>query len=412
MRRLYLVLCIVLLVAGCNTTRPPGPTCNLHLLPEAQAITSPTLAPLTGDDHTTRTGKLIATKSSPSILLLREKISKSFEARRKKKLRTMTPSEDSFVVLLLSAGGQYGAYGSGFLKGWSENAQLMPRDSIDVVTGVSTGAMMSTYAFLGSSDDPVVRAKYDDLLKREYTTLHDEDVFRRRCPIELLWANSIYDSEPLRKRIEDTITESLLDEVVAEADKTHRLLFVGAVNTNSGEFDVFDLVAIARDKNQDRRACYTAAVLASAAIPATFDAIFINGKMYIDGGIRRQGFFVEQAATALPNVGVKKIFGILHGNLDVPSTPKTKNNLIGVVSRTVSIANDELLIDSAFYVDTKGKDNGFTRFWTAPVKSTCESTSPEGHKFDPGFGTCLWNKGYDDAKQQKPWKTLDELLQQ
>ncbi|HYA14955.1 MAG TPA: patatin-like phospholipase family protein, partial [Syntrophales bacterium] len=362
-------------------------------------------------DHTNLTGKPISTKSSPSILLLREKISKNFAKRHEKKLRAIKPSEDSFDVLLLSAGGQYGAYGSGFLKGWSENVQLTPRDSIDIVTGVSTGAMMATYVFLGSSDDPMVRAKYDDLLEKEYTTLQDKDVFRSRFFLELLWANSIYDSEPLRKRFENIITESLLDELVAEADKNDRQLFVGAVNTDSGEFEVFDLVAIARDKSQDRRACYTAAVLASAAIPATFDAIFINGNMYIDGGIRKQGFFVEQVAKALPNVRVKKIFGILHGNLDVPPA-KPDNNLIGVISRTVSITNDELLIDSAFYVDTKGKDNGFTRFWTAPVKSTCETTSPEGHKFDPVFGTCLWNKGYDDAKQPKPWKTLDDLLQQ
>jgi len=141
MRKLYLVLCIVLLLPGCNTTRPPGPTCNLHWLPETQATTSPTPAPPTSYDHTILTGKAITTKPSPSILLLREKISKNFEARREKKLRAKTPSEDRFVVLLLSAGGQYGAYGSGFLKGWSENAQLMPRDSIHVVTGVSTGAL-------------------------------------------------------------------------------------------------------------------------------------------------------------------------------------------------------------------------------------------------------------------------------
>jgi hypothetical protein len=343
--------------------------------------------------------------------MLREKIAKGFEARRDKKRRAFMPSsEDSFDVLLLSAGGQYGAYGSGFLKGWSENNTLIPRSQMDMVTGVSTGAMMATYAYLGSSDDPVVSAKYNDLLKVEYTTLQNEDLFRKRSLIELLWANSIYDSEPLQQRVAGIITESLLDEVVAEADKTHRLLFVGAVNANSGDFEVFDLVAIAKDKNQDRRACYTAAVLASAAIPATFDAIFINGNMYVDGGIRRQGLFVEQGAKALPNVRVKRLFGILHGNLDVPPETPT-NNLIGVISRTVSITNDELLIDSAFYVDIKAKDNGFERSWTAPARSECESANPEGHQFDPGLGTCLWNKGYSDTKQPKPWKTLNELLQ-
>ncbi len=404
MKRIYLALLIALLLAGCTTTRPPGPTCELHKLTGTPSGPSPAPAPPTG--RTLWTGKGAA--PSESTLMLREKIANSFEARRSIKRTALTP--ESFDILMLSAGGQYGAYGSGFLKGWTENSNLIARSDIDAVTGVSTGAIMATYAYLGSSKDRMVSAKYNDLLKAEYTTLHNEDLFRKRSLIELLWSNSIYDSEPLQKRVEGIITESLLDEVVAEAETTHRLLFVGAVNVNSGDFEVFDLVAIAKDKSQDRRACYAAAVLASAAIPATFDAIFINGNMYIDGGIRRQGIFVEQGAQALPNVRSKRLFGILHGNLDVPpATPE--NNLIGVVSRSVSIANDELLIDSAFYVDTKAKDGGFERSWAAPVRSECESTNPEGHQFDPILGTCLWNKGYNDAKQAKPWKTLDELLQ-
>ena len=268
---------------------------------------------------------------------------KSFDARRESKKKALLP--ESFDILVLSAGGQFGAYGSGFLAGWSENSALVPREEMNVVTGVSTGAVMATYAYLGCSKDAAVSKKYNDLLKAEYTTLRNEDLFRKRSWIELLWSNSIYDSEPLRKRVEGIITDSLLDEVVAEADRTGRLLLVGAVNVNSGDFEIFNLTAIARDRNQDRRACYASAVLASAAIPATFDAIFINDHMYIDGGIRKQGIFAEQGGQALPSVPVKRLFGILHGNLDVPQADPS-NNLIGVVSRTVSIANDELLIDS------------------------------------------------------------------
>jgi hypothetical protein len=360
------------------------------------------------------------------MLLLREKISKSFEARRDQKKKAIEkfkkerippdglappPPPESYDILLLSAGGQYGAYGSGFLQGWSENTRLMPRESIDMVTGVSTGALMATYAFLGSSDDPVVRTKYDNLLKTEYTSLNDADLFRKRSIADLLWANSIYDSEPLHVRVENIITIPLLDEVAAEAERTGRLLFVGAVNLDNGEFEIFDLVTIARDTNQERRrACYIAAVLASSAIPATFNAVFINDHMYTDGGIRRQAFFVEQVAAALPDSTAKNMFGFLHGDLAVPEA-STANNLIGVVSRTVSITNDQLLTDSAYYVDTTAKVKGYGRSWAAPARSGCDNVSPEGHKFDPALGTCLWNRGYDDAKTPRPWKTLDELLQ-
>ena len=84
-------------------------------------------------------------------------------------------------MLVLSAGGQYGAYGSGFLKGWGDRADLQPnRPDIDMITGVSTGAMMAAYVYLGSSDDQATRAKYDALLKDQYTTLRNDDVIRAR----------------------------------------------------------------------------------------------------------------------------------------------------------------------------------------------------------------------------------------
>jgi hypothetical protein len=425
MRQLYLVLCIAFIVAGCQTARPSGPTCDHGILSGTPAGPSPAPVPPPPGDRTMQAGQAAAKAPTQAMLLLREKISKSFEVRRDNKKKAIEkfikervpperlappPPPESYDILLLSAGGQYGAYGSGFLKGWSENTQLMPREGIDMVTGVSTGALMATYAYLGSSSDPVVRAKYDNLLKTEYTTLNDADLFRKRSVIELLWANSIYDSEPLHKRVENIITTSLLDEIVAEAE-TGRLLFVGAVNLDNGEFEVYDLVTIARDTNQERRrACYIAAVLASSAIPATFNAVFINDHMYTDGGIRRQAFFVEQAAAALPDPLAKNMFGFLHGDLAMPEV-RTDNNLIGVVSRSVSIINDQLLTDSAFYIDTKAKAKGYGRSWAAPAHSGCANTSPEGHKFDPALGTCLWNRGYDDAKSPRPWKSLDELLQ-
>ena len=57
------------------------------------------------------------------------------------------------TILELSGGGQYGAFGAGFLKGWREAGT---RPEFDIVTGVSTGALLSTHAFLGTPDDDAV----------------------------------------------------------------------------------------------------------------------------------------------------------------------------------------------------------------------------------------------------------------
>jgi predicted acylesterase/phospholipase RssA len=49
-------------------------------------------------------------------------------------------------MLALSGGGEHGAFGAGLLSGWTESGH---RPAFNVVTGVSTGALMAPFAFLG-----------------------------------------------------------------------------------------------------------------------------------------------------------------------------------------------------------------------------------------------------------------------
>src|SRR6266851_4514527 len=64
------------------------------------------------------------------------------------------------VYLAISGGGENGAYGAGILTAWSE---LGTRPVFKAVTGVSTGALIAPFAFLGSA--------YDKDLERFYTTI-------------------------------------------------------------------------------------------------------------------------------------------------------------------------------------------------------------------------------------------------
>lgn len=316
------------------------------------------------------------------------------------------PPSPTYSVLVLSAGGQFGAYGAGFLQGWNERPGLLPsRADIDVITGVSTGAMMAAYAYLGSSADALARAKYDALLKDQYTTLHNADVFRPRSKLELLGANSLYNTAPLRERIGRLVSDELVEQVVDEAARSARLLFVGAVDADSGNFEQFDLVAIARDRSHDRRACFAAAILASAAIPVAFEPVFINGRMYVDGGARKHTFLLSAVSDALPAWVEKRLFGILHGDLAVPAQ-RTKNNLIGVASRTAAIATDQLMLDSAWFVDAEAKRLRFRTGWTAAVDTACDVTAND-EQFNPQLGACLWTSGHKRALgDASPWKEI------
>jgi Patatin-like phospholipase len=64
-----------------------------------------------------------------------------------------------YAHLALSGGGANGAFGAGFLNGWSTTGG---RPVFKIVTGVSTGALMAPFAFLGPS--------YDSALHEFYTT--------------------------------------------------------------------------------------------------------------------------------------------------------------------------------------------------------------------------------------------------
>lgn len=399
-------------LAGCATPRPdPGLSCNLH----GQAVPAPV-----------KLLNAVPPRSIPDwdeaqtqiALDLRNRIQQNFaerqEVKRRRSLQPTPPAAlppaSGYVVLVLSAGGQFGAYGSGFLKGWGDRPTLLPqRADVDMITGVSTGAMMATYTYLGSSDDAATRFKYDNLLETQYTTLSNDDLFRPRIPIEYLWANSIFDASPLHARTEAQITEALLAGVIKEADHSKRLLYVGAVNADTGLFEYFDLIAIARDTGHDRRKCYAAALLASAAIPVAFNPVFINGQMYIDGGARQNAFFVTTVAHALKNES-KTLLGILHGDLNVPATT-TKNNLIGVVDRTMSIATDQLVLDAAYFVDTEAKRGKFTTRWTSAFNSGCE-TQASDDMFSPALGQCLWKTGLTRAiSEPSPWKDFSQIRQ-
>src|ERR1700757_1762844 len=70
-------------------------------------------------------------------------------------------------MLALSGGGEHGAFGAGLLSGWSESGR---RPTFDIVTGVSTGALMAPFAFLGSG--------YDQRLKAVYTEMSMHSVVR------------------------------------------------------------------------------------------------------------------------------------------------------------------------------------------------------------------------------------------
>ena len=63
------------------------------------------------------------------------------------------PAPPTLDILIISGGGDWGAFGAGFLQGWQQVPAQHPlaKPEFDVVTGVSTGTLIAPFAFLGDA---------------------------------------------------------------------------------------------------------------------------------------------------------------------------------------------------------------------------------------------------------------------
>ena len=186
-------------------------------------------------------------------------------------------------VLALSGGGIYGAFDVGVLAGWSATGT---RPVFDVITGVSTGALIATFAFLGP--------EYDEFLRNSYVNISPEDIYSRRRLLEILRSDSLVSSVPLQRKIMAAITPEILAAVAREHAKGRRL-YVGTTNLDTRRFVIWDLGAIASQGTAEALQLYQKVLLASGSVPGFFPPVTINVEF---NGQSFQEFHVDGGATA------------------------------------------------------------------------------------------------------------------
>ncbi len=195
-------------------------------------------------------------------------------------------------MLALSSGSDNGAYGAGLLKGWSESGT---RPEFAIVTGVSTGALIAPFAFLGSDQDAT--------LERLFTSISPKDIYRSRFPLAIPVSPSAADTAPLERLIESVVTDALIERIATEHARGRRL-FVGTANLDAQRMVVWNMGAIAASKAPGRHALFRQVLLASAAIPAFFPPVIIRAEiagkpireMHVDGGTTAQIFTMPDEA--------------------------------------------------------------------------------------------------------------------
>jgi len=206
-------------------------------------------------------------------------------------------------VLALSAGGQYGSFGAGFLKGWGENTHT-PRPQFDLVTGVSAGGMLAPVAFSGNAHDEALDV---------FRGLSQDEVFRRRPLLRLVKSSSFFNPRPLETRLQRLLSDQLIEDIAAH-HRTGARLLVMAVDLDTTRATVFDLGGMAASNMPvaQRRNCMTA----RAALA------------------RETNRPVQVRATV-----------VINGSLRVPGEP-VRDSLLGYAERSLYTLSDEVLRDS------------------------------------------------------------------
>jgi hypothetical protein len=135
------------------------------------------------------------------------------------------------------------------------------------VTGVSTGALIAPFAFLGP--------RYDGSLEKFYTTISQKDVFKSRGMIKGVTSDAMADTTPLAKLIAQNTDQALLDAIAVEYAKG-RILLVGTANLDSLEPVIWNMTAIAASKSANSLQLFRTVLLASASIPGAFPPVMID----------------------------------------------------------------------------------------------------------------------------------------
>jgi hypothetical protein len=225
--------------------------------------------------------------------------------------------------LAISGGGSNGAFGAGLLCGWTKRGD---RPEFEIVTGVSTGALIAPFAFLGP--------EYDEELERFYTSVTDADIFELRGTLSGLLSDAVASTAPLRRLIEETVDDEMIAQIAAEHARGRRLL-IGTTNLDVSRPVQWDLGYIASSGMPGAKKLIHDVLLASAAIPILFPPVLIqveaNGARYdeihVDGGVCNQVFFasldvnLRRILERLDIKGRPQLYIIRNGQARAPYVP-------------------------------------------------------------------------------------------
>jgi predicted acylesterase/phospholipase RssA len=304
------------------------------------------------------------------------------------------------TILALSGGGAGGAFGAGAVAGLTRTGM---RPEFDVVTGVSAGALVAPYVFLGPS--------WDAQLLDAFTGVAGENLLQSRG-LGVIFGSSAYSGRPLRQLVDAYVTDEMIRAVAREAAKG-RLLLVATTDVASGESVVWDLGAIAKNGGSSARTLICDVLVASASVPGMFPPVIIrvaedgrnDDQAHVDGAATVP-FFVPPALLQTPGkvrgTGRTAVFVIVDGSLS-GGAQTTRLTARAILSRSIRVGLDHLLMTTlqltAATAQLEGADLEYSSL-------PADYPLPDAFDFSARTRVPLFHYAYQCAESGRLWTAL------
>jgi len=302
-------------------------------------------------------------------------------------------------LLAISGGGDNGAFGSGVLVGWTEAGD---RPEFELVTGVSTGALLAPFAFLGPA--------YDKQLRDVYTTVSADDIFSERWLLNGIFNDAMSDTTPLWELISGYVDAPMLAAIGREYQKG-RLLLIGTTDLDAQRPVIWNIGAIAASGHPGAVDLVRKVLRASSAVPGIFQPVMIDvevdGKPYqelhVDGGAIQQMFLYPSSIDVRKLAHEERKAYLIRNAREDPEWADTERQTMSIAGRAVSTMihssgwNDLLRI--YFITQQDGIDYNLAYIGS-------DFAPRETGEFDKKYMNALFEYGYQQARHGYPWRKI------
>lgn len=303
--------------------------------------------------------------------------------------------------LALSGGGSAGAFGAGLLVGWTASGK---RPEFDIVTGISTGALIAPFAFLGPA--------YDTQMREVYTKYSTKQLIEPQLLSAIFGGIAVADNSELAQLIARYVDGDLLVAVAREHSRGRRLL-IGTTNLDAQRPVIWNMGLIASSGNPRALELFRRVLLASAAIPGLFPPVLIRVKadgkqleeMHVDGGTTGQVFFLpgqlnlKQLERKYGFRAKNRLF-VIRNSKTTPIFEPVKATSVQIASRSIAtLIHSQSLGDLLRLYDQARANDIDYNLAAVPADFDVKSNEP----FDPEYMNALFKVGYELAQNGYKW---------